>query len=188
MNIINLLRDRDERGLTMLYDDYAPALLGIISGIVHHHQTAEEVLQETFLKVWTSIEGYNHKRGTFFTWMATIARHKAIDKVRLKSFGASEELDTHKHGGSATMSIDSIMDSQQLLATLDPNQSKVLALIYLSGMSQQQTAEALDIPLGTVKTRIRLALKALRDELDGEKQFFTGSVILIILMLLIIWN
>lgn len=188
MDIINLIKDRDEKGLSMLYDNYAPALLGIINGIVQHRETAEEILQESFLKVWEGIEGYNNKRGTLFTWMATIARRKAIDKVRLKSYGSSEALDATLHGGSTTPVVETNIDSQRLLSKLSSDHSTVLSMVYLRGMSQQQTADALDIPLGTVKTRVRLALKTLREELDGEKKLFFGTLLLIILTMLILWT
>ncbi|MEE9374327.1 MAG: sigma-70 family RNA polymerase sigma factor [Saprospiraceae bacterium] len=189
-DIVILLKRKDEHGLSLLYDNYANALLGIIMGIVGNRETAEDILQETFLKIWDSIDTFNDTRGTVFTWIATIARNTAIDKVRLVSFKKQQstvEISDSAINKMASVDVNDI-DSQKLLKMLDKNQKAVLDLIYLQGYTQQDTATALDIPLGTVKTRVRLAIKTLRELLSNEKNLFLGSIILIILTMLNLWT
>ena len=185
MEIIKLLKQRDQQGLSLLYDDYSNSLMGVIMSIVRHQETAEEILQETFLKVWNSIDSFNEERGTLFTWMVTIARRMAIDKVRLKSYGSSVGLEYFDRA-SDTPNHDE-MDTHQLLKSLDKDQKVVLDMVYLKGYTQQQASEMLEIPLGTVKSRIRLAIKSLRSELDTERSLFLGSIILIILTIMNLW-
>ena len=187
MDILTLLRNKNEQGLSMLYDRYAQALLGIILSIVQHRETSEEILQETFLKVWNNIDQFQEQRGTLCTWMATIARHKAIDKIRLKGFARSEGLDDQVNPVIHQDS-DLQIDTARLLSKLEKHQQDVLNLVYLKGYSQQQAADVLDIPLGTVKTRIRSGLAILRNELSKEKNLFFGSLLLIILTILNLWT
>ena len=164
MDVLTLLRKRDEQGLSLLYDSYGQALFGIILSIVRHNETAEEILQETFLKVWNGIESFQEGKGTLFTWMATIARNKSIDKIRLKSYASTEEM-SPALSPVIESAPDSHIDASNLLGKLELHQREVLDLVYLQGYTQQQAADALSIPLGTVKTRIRLALQVLRKEL-----------------------
>ena len=187
MEVVNLIKRRDEKGLSMLYDHYSAALLGIIFKIVNHDETAEEVLQETFLKVWNNIDQFNVKRGTMFTWMATIARNKAIDMIRLKGFKRSVGLDEIEERSQSVMPNEATMDAQRLLAKLTPVQQEILNLIYIQGHTQSKTAELLKLPIGTVKTKVRASLLALRQELKGEKKLFLGSLLLIILTIWSLW-
>lgn len=184
--IVTLIKQKDERGLSMLYDKYAPALLGVITHIVHNQSIGEEILQQSFLKIWQNIQLFNDQKGTFFTWMATIARNTAIDHARLKSTqnqSLTDEMSALSKEPSTTMPLDNI-DVKNLLAKLDIHHRQVLDLLYLKGYTQRAAADVLDIPLGTVKTRLRLAILALREELKSEKKLFFGSLILFILILL----
>lgn len=169
------------------YDAYSPALLGIILRIVGNKNIAEEVLQQTFLKVWKSISSYNENSGTLFTWMAAIARHAAIDKIRLKSFELdqkTESFNSDVYEGESHPTIENEMDAATIIGFLDEKYREVLDLIYLKGHSHIEAADVLSLPVGTVKTRLRFGVNALRKKLKNEKGFFEGTLLLILLILM----
>jgi len=190
-DIIQLLKDRNEQGLSLLYDNYAATLLGIITGIVKSKNIGEEILQQTLLKAWNNINSYDADKGNFFSWLAVIARNSAIDQVRLKGFQNQQSLKGLDKVGdieSRTVSPTSSMDAQSLLSTLEDKHQQVLDLVYLQGYSQRDAAEKLDIPLGTVKTRIRLGIATLRENLKNEKNLFLGMLFLLTLLMLALWT
>jgi RNA polymerase sigma factor (sigma-70 family) len=84
--LIALLRARSQRGLRILYDNYSAALFGVISRIITDNETAEDVLQEAFVKIWNNIDNYDTSKGRLFTWLLNVARNQAIDKTRSKDF------------------------------------------------------------------------------------------------------
>ena len=189
MDIAALIKKRDESGLSMLYDKYAASLLGIIIRIVKSRDVGEEILQQTLLKAWNNINTYKEDKGSLFTWLSTIARNTSIDQIRLKKHQNQQDtlhLDDQTKEPSFTIATESI-DVAKILGFLDQNQKEVLDLLYLQGYTQSAAAERLNIPLGTVKTRLRLAIRSLRDELKDEKNLFFGSVILLILLMLSAW-
>jgi len=184
---ISLIKARDESGLSDLYDHYAAALNGIINRIVGSEAIAEEVLQQTFLKIWEKIEQYDEAKSSLFTWMARIARNSAIDKVRLKKFQNAEQTESWeaKHNDSRVVSTDHAgIDTTKLLSKLDQKYKEVIDCIYLQGYSQSEAAKKLAIPLATVKNRLRSALLQLRQELSEEKALFMSSIILILISIL----
>ena len=185
---IALIKSRNEKGLEMLYDDYASVLMGIIIRIVRRKETAEEILQLTFMKVWEGIDKYDENKSSLFTWMSTIARNTAIDKRRLVSFQnerKTENLDNLVSMEGGILPSSSQVDVKRLKSMLDEKYIAVLDYVYLQGYSQREAAELLDIPLGTVKTRIRQAINILREELKNEKNLFIGFIALIIILLLL---
>jgi len=176
--------------MSLLYDHYADTLFGMISRMLGDEQIAEDVLQKTMLKIWTSIESFDAAKASFFTWMSVIARNTALDQKRLKTFQDRQK----------TISADEIVyrpmmsspegtsiDAAALLSKLDGNYRIVLEYAYLKGYTQQEISDTLEIPLGTVKTRLRAAIGLLREELKGEKQYFLGGPGLRSLLLMIKW-
>jgi RNA polymerase sigma factor (sigma-70 family) len=166
--LVNELNAGHTKALEKLYLDYSSALLGIIMKIVKQEDVAEDVLQETFVKIWMSIGQYDPAKGRLFTWMARMARNKAIDQLRSRGEINSlrnEDIDF------LSMEINRIHQIQynpehiglkQLMNVLSPSQILVLEMVYFQGYTQAETAEKLNIPIGTVKTRIRGAIKILR--------------------------
>jgi len=171
---VKRIKDKDQNGLMYLYDNYANALMGIVARIVNCEQLGEEVLQETFMKVWTKIDTYDASKSTFFTWMARIARNTAIDFIRLKK--------NTKHRN--TLSFDpsihdtkvivdhSKLDIENLTKNLDEKYKIVLDYVYLMGYSHTEAAIKLDLPIGTVKSRLRKAILILREKLKKERPIF----------------
>ncbi len=180
--IIDRLKKRDEKALSYLYDNYAAALNGIILRILLSEKVSEEVLQQTFLKVWDKIDQYDESKATLFTWMSQIARNSAIDIKRLKSYQnlqntESFDLDAHNH--QDIRSNMAHIDAKTLIGKLDEKHRVVIDYVYLRGYTQSQAAEELQIPLGTIKTRLRNAILELRRALRSEKKIFIGDFTLI---------
>lgn len=186
--IIALLKNRDEQGLSFLFDHYGATIFGVITRIIKDEKTAEEVLQQSFLKAWNKIDSYDTSRSSLYTWLSAIARNTAIDITRLKSFKSNKKslpLDTNVHEREADFKEESKIDSKNLLGNLEDKYKIVLDMMYLQGYTQAQISEELNIPLGTIKTRIRKALQILRQDLKNEKNLFLGMLALISLILLL---
>ncbi|MBW3545238.1 MAG: sigma-70 family RNA polymerase sigma factor [Bacteroidetes bacterium] len=159
---------QDREALAYLYDNYSAALYGVVLRILKQEGIAEEVLQDTFMKIWKSIGQYDATKGRLFTWMYNIARNLAIDKLRSKEIKRDLKTDAVSDN---VHSIDRRQNDQQqtdtigiekLLTHLTAEQQLVINLLYLQGYTQSEVAEEYAIPLGTVKTRHRLAMIHLR--------------------------
>lgn len=175
--IIRLLRDRDEKGLSMLYSHYSSTLYGISLRILRHEAFAEDCLQRSFLKIWDSIDTYEDQKSTLYTWMAQIVRNTAIDIRRLKSFQREEKtesIDALVYTSKVTRQNLGSIDAETLLKGLDGKYSEVLNGLYLQGYTQSELSEKLNIPLGTLKTRAKRAIDLIRSRLQSEKGLFTG--------------
>jgi len=181
--------DRDEAGLTLLYKHYSAALYGISARVLNNNAFAEDALQKSFLKIWNNIEQYDSSKATFFTWMASIVRNTSIDIKRLKSFqieNESETLDATVHNAESTFINTDKIDTKDIIDGLDEKYAIVLEYLYLRGYSQSELAEELNIPLGTIKTRVKKGINILREKLDKEKGLFIGVFFVILLIILMI--
>lgn len=166
--LIKDLKLMDMRAFSFLYAQYSSALLAIIIKIVKSRETAEDVLQETFTKVSSKIGQYDETKGRLFTWMARIARNKAFDHIKgrgstnsAKNIKIEEIMDLVEMNNCCYYNPDTI-GIGQLTTTLNPFQKEVLDLVYFQGYSHAETAKILNIPIGTVKTRIRISILTLR--------------------------
>ncbi len=170
--LVTMLRQRSDAAFGYLYDNYAAALLGIISSIVNEKETANDVLQDVFLNIWRKIESYETSKGRLFTWMLNVARNAAIDKIRsrdyqntLKNRSMPENVDTSIGGAVADPTINDV-GLKRILTRLKNDQRILIDLSYFQGFTHEEIARTLNIPLGTVKTRIRSALTLLRTMLQ----------------------
>ena len=165
-----LLKSRDSRAFSYLYDNYSGSLYTIITQIVKDVELASDVLQEVFVNIWKRIESYDPDKGRLFTWMLNIARNASIDMLRSKSFQNSQKnlsMSDNSNpgtGGSTKLNIDTI-GFRRVLERLKKEQRVLIDLAYFKGYTHEEIAEIEDIPLGTVKTRIRNALIQLREYL-----------------------
>ncbi|MBA3648691.1 MAG: RNA polymerase sigma factor [Chitinophagales bacterium] len=166
--LVSRLFKKDEQAFSYLYDNYAPALYGVIYRIVLEEETAEDILQEAFIKIWINFLQYDKTKGKLFTWMINIVRNLAIDSTRSKSFKNSQKnLDLDKTVDYIDSRKNTSFQPDQIglklfLNKLRPEQRIVLDLVYFKGFTQAEIAKELNIPLGTVKTRVRMALIQLR--------------------------
>jgi RNA polymerase sigma factor (sigma-70 family) len=166
--LVNALRHREKIAMEALYDMYSASLYGVIFRIVGEETLAEDILQETFVKIWHSFSSYSTEKGRLFTWMVNIARNLSIDKVRSKDFRNQNKnqeientvnlIDEQKN----TTYKPELLGIKDLVQTLRPEQKSILDLVYFKGYTHVEVADELGIPLGTVKTRLRMAIQELR--------------------------
>jgi RNA polymerase sigma factor (sigma-70 family) len=162
------LRNREKIAIEALYDMYSASLFGVISRIIPDTALAEDVLQETFLKIWHSFSGYSSEKGRLFTWMVNIARNLSIDKVRSKDFknqNKNQELENNVTFIDEQRNITykpELLGIKELVSTLKPEQKSILDLVYFKGYTHVEASEELGVPLGTIKTRLRMAILQLR--------------------------
>jgi len=166
--LVRALQNREKIAVEALYDMYSSSLFGVISRIITDVATAEDVLQETFVKIWHSFSSYSTEKGRLFTWMVNIARHLAIDKLRSKDFknqNKNQELEnnvTFIDEQRNTVYKPELLGIKDLVQTLKPDQKLILELVYFKGYTHVEAADELGIPLGTIKTRLRMAILELR--------------------------
>jgi RNA polymerase sigma factor (sigma-70 family) len=166
--LVSKLKSQDTLAIQALYDMYSGALLGVISRVIQHTEVAEDLLQETFIKIWNSAGSYDNSKGRLFTWMMNIARNLSIDKLRSKDFKNSNKnqdiennvdfIDAQK---GITFNAD-LLGIKDLVTSLKPEFKTVLDLVYFKGYTHVEAADELNLPLGTVKTRIRMGIMELR--------------------------
>jgi RNA polymerase sigma factor (sigma-70 family) len=166
--LVLALRNREKIAMEALYDMYSASLYGVISRIVIDEATSEDVLQETFVKIWHSFSSYSADKGRLFTWMVNIARNLSIDKLRSKDFknhSKNQELEnnvTFIDEQRNTVYKPELMGIKDLVQKLKPEQKSILDLVYFKGYTHVEAADELGIPLGTIKTRLRMAIIELR--------------------------
>jgi RNA polymerase sigma-70 factor (ECF subfamily) len=166
--LVLALKNREKIAVEALYDMYSSSLYGVISRIIIDTATAEDVLQETFVKIWHSFGSYSTEKGRLFTWMVNIARNLAIDKIRSKDYknqNKNQELEnnvTFIDEQRNTVYKPELMGIKELVQTLKPDQKTILELVYFKGYTHVEAADELGIPLGTIKTRLRMAIQQLR--------------------------
>lgn len=154
--------------MELLFDRYSGALLGVIKRVLKNDAVAEEILQDVFLKIWNKIDTYDSGKGRLFTWMLNIARNSAIDKTRSKELtreSKTDGMENHVYKldkrGFSEQTVDAI-GVPESLTQLPEDQKFVVEHLYFKGYTQSELAEEFNIPLGTVKTRLRMAMIQLR--------------------------
>lgn len=167
-DLVTGLRNRDSSSLGLLYDHYSSALFGVINRIVSDPSVAQEVLQDSFVRIWDRIENFDESKGRLFTWMLNISRNLAIDKMRSKELKKAEKTDDLTNYVSIIndqFKVDLAVDGigiKELIGKLKKEEQEVLDLVYFKGYTHSEITREYGIPLGTVKTRIRSALIQLR--------------------------
>lgn len=165
-NTIAAVQKGNALAFEKLYDAYSSALYGIVLKIVQHEGEAEDILQETFVKVWKFIPSYNPSKGAFFTWVLNIARNASLDRVRKNKkiqLGLIQNDDSSVYEEKGVEIKVNHIGLEDLLKALPDEQKQIVDYLYYRGYTQKETAEKLSLPLGTVKSRSRLALKALKE-------------------------
>jgi RNA polymerase sigma-70 factor (ECF subfamily) len=178
------LQRHEPQAMADLYDRYGRLAYSVILSVVRDAATAEDLVQETFLRVWNRAVGFDAERGALGPWLLAVARNRAIDHIRsarAKMDKNACELDFFEraeHGRASNfvdmerdvLNADSARLIKAAMAKLNQNQQRVIELAYYEGLSQTEMAERLGQPLGTIKTWVRTALKHLKDE------FATGAM------------
>ena len=170
--LIALIRQKDQKAFSYLYDNYSKALYGVIFTILQNEADAQDVLQGAFLKIWNNFESYKEEKGRLFTWMLNIVRNSAIDFTRTTASKVSskiQDLDTNvyeinrKH--QQQVSYDHI-GLKAAVSKLDDDHQMIIDLAYYQGYTQEEISRKLNMPLGTVKTKVRQALMHLRTKMS----------------------
>jgi RNA polymerase sigma-70 factor, ECF subfamily len=161
---------RDEAALSELYRRYGNAVYSLALRVTQGTEWAEEVTQDTFFKVWHQSERWDAQKGTLIVWLLTITRHTAIDYIRKEqrklqvSPVALEDM-AEQLGRPSTVEESSWQDRNlmiKLMTQLPTEQAETIRLAFYQGLSHSAIAETLNLPLGTVKTRMRLGLQKLK--------------------------
>jgi RNA polymerase sigma-70 factor (ECF subfamily) len=176
-----LVRRADSGAFALVYDRHCDAAFGLAYRMVGARGLAEDVVQEAFLALWRGAARYDAARGSVRSWVLGIVHNRAIDALRRtlvheRRRASDEGLDRTVASDQRT-DVDAVREDdarfvRAALDTLPADQRRVVELAYFSGYSQTEIAEVVDVPLGTVKGRMRLALRKLRDELDREGVVF----------------
>lgn len=167
--IIDLLKHGDQKALNLLYEHYSNALFGAIIKVTNNQELAEDALQETFIKVWRYADKYDPEKAKLFTWLFRIARNTAIDKLRSHNLKFHKEVQIDKSDVYILPSTSLNQDVLDLKAQLDKIEDKyqiVLKALFFEGMTQQEASDELDIPLGTIKSRLKIGLRELKKFYD----------------------
>ena len=170
--LLLMIADKDERAYSHMYNMYSKSLFAVISNMIKDREEAEDVLQETFVKIWKNISSYNERKGRFYTWILNVARNTAIDKLRSKGFTNSRKnlsSDNFVHllddGSKMNSRIDAI-GLREFVKKLKPKCIEIINLLFFKGYTQQEASDELGIPLGTVKTQNRNCINDLRSYLQ----------------------
>jgi len=167
--LVVLLKSKDRNAYNYLYDNYAGALYGIIMNVIGKEDLARDILQEVFVKIWRNIDQYESSKGRLYTWMLNIARNSAIDVLRSAKYNKDKKtgsIDNNvdmNSGSMATMIKTDHLGLNKIVDGLKDEYRQIINLAYFKGYTQEEVAEELNIPLGTVKTRTRTALMQLKD-------------------------
>ncbi len=165
--LVHLLKQRTQMAFSYLYDNYSAALYNVICSILTDKELANDVLQEVFIKIWKQIEQYDPEKGRLFTWMVNISRNASIDTLRSKGYNTQRQNrqlteNVYEAAGNVNIETDKI-GLRKIVSSLKQDHKILVELAYFQGYTQDEISKILDIPLGTVKTRLRSALMQLKD-------------------------
>lgn len=153
----------DQTALMAVYDRYSHLVYNLCLHVLGNQQASEDISQEVFLRIWRQAKAFNPNRGTLAGWITVMARHLAIDSLRKtqRELRAAESLVPANEATRAAL-IEDVRGVRLILEELPAEQREVLDLAYFGGLSHSEIALSTGLPLGTVKSRIRLALQNLR--------------------------
>lgn len=172
--LVARLKRRDPDAMALLYDRYGRIMYSLILRVVRNEPVAEDLVQESFLRIWNRVHGFDQERGALGPWILAVARNRAIDYLRSiqgRDLESPLELERIENPAlysdlqSKILNLDRVKRLKEAFEKLTPNQRTVIELAYYEGLSQVEMSEHLKQPLGTVKTWVRTALKVLREEL-----------------------
>ncbi|MEK3855968.1 RNA polymerase sigma factor [Cytobacillus sp. FSL H8-0458] len=166
---------KDSQALEKLYDRYEKLLYSFIYKMTQDPQLSEEIIQEVFMKLWRKHSSYSEDKGKFSSWLLTLTRNTALDVMRKQKPHESLEFKENDSISIDSKNPENIAEWKEqgnlvkrAVAKLKGDQQKMIDLFYYKGLTHQKISEQTELPLGTVKGRLRLALKHLRTHLEKE--------------------
>ena len=164
-HIVELLQERNEKAISLLYEHYGATLYGVAHKVVRNEELAQDVVQESFVKIWKKSDSYDSSKAKLFTWLFRITRNTAIDKLRSVRTKTDKEIQIDV-SDVYNLGVDSIkpefMDVRENLEKIEDKYQIVLDALFFQGMTQQEASDELEIPLGTIKSRLKIGLRELR--------------------------
>jgi RNA polymerase sigma factor (sigma-70 family) len=178
--LIKRIAQGDSNAFLRLFHRYSPTAMGLAWGMLRDRHLAEEIVQEAFLAVWRHPDNYRAERGSVRAWLLSTVHHRAVDLVRQENAQRRRTIDAASVVSTARGPADpaelvveeiGLADDRKAvrraLADLSPEQRQIIELMYFEGLSQARIAERLPLPMGTVKSRARLAMRRLGASLGG---------------------
>lgn len=174
-DLIRRLKNREQEAMAELYDRFGRIAYSLIFRIVRNGAAAEDLVQETFVRIWNRVHGFDEEKGALGPWLLTIARNRAIDYLRSAEgrhrestfeLQRMEQPELFVDFEKDILNIDRVRILKEAFNRLTAQQKTVIELAYYDGLTQTEMAERMKQPLGTVKTWMRSALRILRQELD----------------------
>ena len=180
-HIVELLQERDEKAISLLYDNYADTLYGVAYKVVKDEDLAQDIVQESFVKIWKKSDSYDPTKAKLFTWLFRITRNTAIDKLRSINTKSDKEIqidvsDVYNLGEQSIK--PEFLDVKENLGKLESKYRIVLEALFFEGMTQQEASDELGIPLGTIKSRLKIGLREMRK--------IYGSILLLLALNLLV--
>ena len=175
-DLISLVEAADAEAFATLYDRHSRAAFSLAYRMMGERQASEDLTQDAFLKVWRGASSYRAERGSVRTWILSIVHNRGIDQIRSQASRrrAQEKIETSAPRSQPSEAFaETLRNSQreqvrEALNTLPPEQLKILELAYFSGYTHVEISDLLRLPLGTVKGRMRLGLKKIRDYFESR--------------------
>lgn len=165
IEIVELLKNGDKKAMALLYENYSGSLLGVIKKVIADNDLAQDVLQESFIKIWKNAKSYSPEKAKLFTWLYRIAYNSAIDKIRSTNNKLQKEVqieDSNVYKLTTNSLNQDTLDIKKHLSSLDLKYQLVINALFFEGMTQQEASDELDIPLGTIKSRLKIGLRELK--------------------------
>ena len=173
-HIVELLQERNDKAISLLYEHYGDTLYGVAKKVVRDEELAQDVLQESFVKIWKKSDSYDATKAKLFTWLFRITRNTAIDKLRSVNTKSDKEIQMDV-SDVYNLGVDSIrpefMDVRENMDKIEDKYQIVLEALFFHGMTQQEASDELDIPLGTIKSRLKIGLRELK-KIYGSSMIF----------------
>ncbi|MBT8233219.1 MAG: sigma-70 family RNA polymerase sigma factor [Saprospiraceae bacterium] len=182
-NIIRLLADKNEKAIDLIYENYGSNLYGFVLKMVNDEALAQDIIQDSFVKIWKNSEKYDPKKARLFTWMLNICRNQAIDRIRSRKLKPTSEIqdDNLNVGtyGITQLNVDHV-DIREKVEMLEDKYKEVVEVLFFRGMTQKEASDFMGIPLGTVKSRLKIALRELNKIYQYKKNVIS-------ILLAIVW-
>lgn len=162
--LIQQLKNKDQRALSLLYDKYSGAIYSVILKMIRDEEKAQNLLQDTFLTVWEKAESYDNDKGRFYTWVYRIAKNKTLNILRKTDLLIqTEDFSVYDNKEDAIHIDPEYLELNGAVTTLEVHHKEAIELVYFKGLTHKEAHQAMNVPLGTFKSYIRQALKQLRE-------------------------
>ncbi|AUD06825.1 RNA polymerase subunit sigma-70 [Spirosoma pollinicola] len=171
--LVEALQNQQSADFSRLYTAYAPALYGVLLRLIKDPARAEDLLQDAFIKIWLNRQHYDPAQGRLFTWLLTITRNVALDELRSRK--VHSKAGAYQSDRSEPTVLPDLIEGPlkgSLTSSLKPDYRAVIQLMYYKGLTSQEAAAILKLPVGTVKTRVRAALKQLKAQFCQDIQHY----------------